>query len=53
MNEEEIRAFCDFMKHSSEKTSSHSQKKEDVRKFYEKKASEFGVSVEYYIAEFI
>jgi len=60
MNEEDINqfisAFEDFMKHSEESIHSHHQWKEAeayANHFYEKKADELGVTVDYYLEEFI
>jgi len=60
MNEEDIeqfvRAFEDFMKHSESETYSHQQwteARQYSQQFYEQKASELGVSVDYYLREFV
>jgi hypothetical protein len=60
MNEKDIQqfmsAFEDFMKHSETEIDSH-QKWQEAEKytelFYEQKASELEVTVDYYMAEFI
>jgi len=60
MNDEEIlqfiNAFEDFMIHAEGEIDSH-QKWEEARKytesFYEEKAAELEVTVDYYMAEFI
>ena len=51
-----ISAFDDFMKHSQEQIDSYHQReeaKEYTKNFYKKKAKQLGVSVDYYILEFI
>jgi len=60
MNDEDItqflKAFSDFMKHSEEQIDSF-QKWEEAKNytdlFYEQKAAELDVSVDYYIQEFV
>jgi hypothetical protein len=54
--EEFVRAFADFMKHSEVEElyyEGRQASKQYARLFYEKKAKEMGVSVEYYIQEFV
>ena len=60
MNDEDVRqfmnAFEDFMKHAESEIDSH-QKWEEARQytelFYEQKAAELDVTVDYYMAEFV
>ena len=60
MNDEDIQqfmnAFEDFMKHAETEIDSH-QKWQEARNyteiFYEQKASELEVTVDYYMAEFL
>ena len=60
MNDEDIKqflkAFEDFMKHSKEQIDSY-QKWEEAKNytelFYEQKASELEITVDYYMQEFI
>ena len=60
MNDEDItqfmKAFSDFMKHSEEQIDSF-QKWEEAKNytglFYEQKAAELEVTVDYYLAEFV
>lgn len=60
MNDEDIQqfmnAFEDFMKHAETEIDSH-QKWEEARQytelFYEQKAAELEVTVDYYMAEFL
>lgn len=60
MNDEDIRqfmnAFEDFMNHAETEINSH-QKWEEARQytelFYEQKAAELEVTVDYYMAEFL
>jgi len=51
-----IQAFQDFMKHSEEQIDSY-QKWEEAKQytelFYEQKAAELEITVDYYIAEFV
>jgi hypothetical protein len=51
-----IKAFEDFMKHSEEQIDSH-QKLEEAKQytelFYEQKASELEITVDYYMMEFL
>ena len=60
MNEEDIsqfiNAFEDFMKHAEENIHSHHQWIEAecyTKKFYEKKAADLNVTVDYYLEEFV
>ena len=60
MNDEDIRqfitAFEDFMKHAETEIDSHHQWMEAryySQKFYENKAAEMNVPVEYYLQEFV
>ena len=56
MNEEIVNAFEDFMKHAqSEELHYHAkQAAEDyAQMFYERKAAELEVTVDYYIQEFV
>jgi len=60
MSDEDVRqfmnAFEDFMKHAESEIDSH-QKWEEARQytelFYEQKAAELEVTVDYYMAEFV
>ena len=60
MNDEDIMqflsAFEDYMKHAEENIHSYEQWKEAeeyTNQFYEKKAAELEVTVDYYLAEFV
>ena len=60
MNDEDIKqflsAFSDFMNHSEENIHSYEQWKdaeEYTNQFYERKAAELEVTVDYYMAEFL
>ena len=60
MNDEDIKqflsAFSDFMDHAEENIHSYEQWKEAeeyTNQFYEKKAAELEVTVDYYMAEFL
>ncbi len=60
MNDEDIQqfmnAFEDFMKHSEESIHSHHQWTEAryySQQFYEQKAAELNVTVDYYLEEFV
>ena len=60
MNDEDIKqflsAFADFMDHAEENIHSYEQWKEAeeyTNQFYEKKAAELEVTVDYYMAEFL
>jgi hypothetical protein len=60
MNDEDINqfisAFSDFMKHSEEQIHSHQQWEEAKNyadNFYEQKAAELEITVDYYLAEFV
>ncbi len=56
MNENDIdmfiKAFDDFMKHS-EVSIEEQKHREEVRLFYERKAAEHEVTVDYYLQEFV
>ena len=60
MNDEDIRQFLtaygDFMRHAETEIDSY-EKREEAREyasqFYEKKAAELEVTVDYYMAEFL
>jgi hypothetical protein len=60
MNDEDIsqflKAFSDFMTHSEDQIDSH-QKWEEAKNytelFYEQKAAELEITVDYYLAEFV
>ena len=60
MNEEDIKqftcAFEDFMKHAEESIHSYDEWKEAeeyTNQFYEQKASELQITVDYYMQEFL
>lgn len=60
MNDDDIQqfllAFNDFMKHAETEINSNQRWMEaryHSQQFYEQKASELGVSVEYYLSEFV
>jgi len=60
MNDEDIKqflsAFADFMNHAEESIHSYEQWKEAeeyTNQFYEKKAAELEVTVDYYMSEFL
>jgi hypothetical protein len=60
MNDEDIvqfmNAYEDFMKHSEVEQFNHNAwvtAKQYTNQFYEQKAAEFNVSVEYYVQEFV
>lgn len=60
MNDEDIHqfilTFSDFMKHSEEQIDFHQKWKEAknyVDNYYEQKAAELEITVDYYISEFI
>jgi len=60
MNDEDIKqfmkAFEDFMRHSEEKIDSHhkwEEAKNYTELFYEQKAAELEITMDYYIQEFI
>jgi len=60
MNDEDISqfilAFSDFMKHSEEQINSHQQWEEAknyTEQFYEQKAAELEITVDYYLMEFV
>ena len=60
MNEEDIQqflsSFADFMKHAEDNIHSYEQWKEAeeyTNQFYEMKAAELEVTVDYYVAEFV
>jgi hypothetical protein len=60
MNDEDIRqflsAFGDFMRHAETEIDSHEkweEAKQYTEMFYEQKAAELEVTVDYYIAEFV
>jgi len=60
MNDKDIlqfmKAFQDFMKHSEEQINSHQQWEEAkhyTENFYEQKAAELEVTVDYYMMEFV
>ncbi len=60
MNDEDIlqfiQAFKDFMKHSEEQIDSHNkweEAKQYTELFYEQKAAELEITVDYYLAEFV
>ena len=60
MNDEDIMqfvsAFDDFMKHAETEIDAHEKWKEArhyTEQFYEKKAAELEVTVDYYLAEFV
>jgi hypothetical protein len=51
-----ISAFDDFMKHSEEQIDAYHKREEAKKyteKFYKKKAAKLGVTVDYYISEFV
>ena len=54
--EQFIRAFDDFMKHAEEEIDSYMKWQEArsyINEFYEQKAAELEVTVDYYVAEFL
>lgn len=60
MNNEDIKqfmtAFKDFMKHSETEIESHQKReeaKEYTKMFYEQKAAELEITVDYYMSEFV
>ena len=56
MNEQDIdmfiKAFDDFLKHSETAIEEHKHR-EEARLFYERKAAEHEVTVDYYMQEFV
>lgn len=57
MNDSDIQqfllAFDDFMKHSETEIDSYLKWQEAPTSYYEKKAAELEVTVDYYLAEFV
>jgi hypothetical protein len=53
MNEELMNAFEDFMNHAQVEELHYQAAEDYAQMFYERKAAELEITVDYYIAEFV